>query len=199
MKKLLWIPVSLLLASCNQAGTGVTRPLDPQPGAPKRLTVHPVTEDKDYIAEIKKIAAEKIKNTTASTTTNTDPAMLGDYKFVLNSQQQKQIDESVARMEKDIAAGNTQAASALAMAKGAIEIANKMVVTLTANGRYHADFGSGVAGGKFTAKSNAIILTPDEPSTKPGDPKDVELIFDKAAGTLTANFQGEKMLFQQKK
>ena len=102
-------------------------------------------------------------------------------------------------MEKDVAAGNTKAASALAMARGAIEIANKMVVTLTADGRYHADFGSGVAGGKFTVKSNAIILTPDEPSTKPGDPKDVELIFDKAAGTLTANFQGAKMLFQRKK
>ena len=203
MKQLVWIAILFTLASCNQTGSAVTRDLKPSEKAESKsnepLQVHPVTQDKEYIEDQKKAKSTKVEAPTVSKSTTIDPAMLGDYTFVISPEQQKQIDASMAKMEKDVAAGNSQAASAMAMAKQAIEVAKNMVVTLNGNRRYDADFGSGAAGGKFEVNGTKVLLTPDVPSTRPGDPKDVELVFDKAAQTLTANFQGEKMVFKKKR
>ena len=202
MKALALIPLVFLLASCNQAGTAVTRELDSatkaQTKIPENVKPHAVTKDKEFLADKEKAVQKGIPKKARSPVVKADPAMLGDYVFVMNANQKGQVEESMAKMEKEAAAGDKQAASALQMAKMAMEVANKMVVTLTADGRYNADFGSGNASGRFVATKESVILTPDEPSKRAGDPKDVELYFDKINQTLTADFQGEKMLFKMK-
>lgn len=199
MKVLNFLPLLVLVASCNQAGTATGRPVDPVKdkvvAKNEPMQVHPVTDD--VAKEKAEVKADPVKETApvATGSTKIDPEMLGEYRFVISAVQQESYDRSIAKLKADVAAGNKQSESMLSMAETAYEAAKKMVVTLAKGGTYHANFGSETADGTFKANGDKVILKPNIPSTDPSAPKDVELAFDKKARTLTADFQGEKMVF----
>ncbi len=128
-----------------------------------------------------------------------DPSVLGTYKLMLDDEQKQTIDSEIAHMKEEAAKGNKQAAASLASAVRARELVDDIVVILKSDGRYRADFGGGNADGSFHMSEKGVVLVPDQKSDpKAGMPSDVELVFDKAAKTLTADFQGSKMVFVKK-
>lgn len=200
MKKLVLLALAALGGAC-------ARPPEPvvikEPDKPMEL--HPLTKDKDYLTDqkvaqaIRKARKETEKTSSKSASQSVSPEILGEYRLVLDPDQQKSIDDALKRLEEAAAAGDKQAVSALPIARAAQQAAQNMVVTLKPGGSYVANLGTGETTGTYIKSDKGLILKPAVPSKDPYDPPDVEFAWDKAKKQLTVDFQGRIMVFKRTK
>ncbi|MBS1724678.1 MAG: hypothetical protein JSS66_17185 [Armatimonadetes bacterium] len=173
------------------------------PSTPEKKDVmvpHPVVPEGTAATSKPSQAKEALPKLDTSKPDKTDPAVIGSYAFQLNDEQKKRMKDGIEEIRKQADAGNEDAKKALAMAEAARQVAESLTVTLKADGRYVADLGEGATGGTFKMYKNVVVLRPDnQPDPKEEMPPDVALTFDKGEKTLTADYQGQKMVFARKR
>lgn len=198
---------SLLLVALGCGRDPSVTVSQPSDGVPKAGTAgdvvvpHPVTKDPEFVADEKAKNAQKSTDAAASKKASvpakTDPAVLGEYRFVMSAEQKALIDSALEGLRKKAAAGDETAKAQLAQAEQAATIAGQMTLTLKSGDTYSADFGQGSTKGTFVMRGTSVVMTPDDKPTDASVPRDVEFVFDKATGTLSASFQGQGMTFKK--
>lgn len=205
MKPLALVLVGVLCIGCTTAPPTVATP--PQASTPVEqpknsgvLIPHKLEPAKPVTGQAGSDNAAKPGGKTEPATKpsgKVDPAVIGTYKFQLSEAQRTQIVASIEKMKHDVAKGVKGAEAGLAMAQGAMELVDHLEVRLLSGGKFSADFGQGPKNGTFSMQGDKLVLLPNDRPTDPNMPQDVELTFDKKAGTLSANFQGELMTFKK--
>lgn len=166
---------------------------------PKNVVIpHPLLDPKSKTPPPVEIPAKPVEPVKEAVPSKIDPAVLGSYKLKLSNEQRSQIMSSIEKMRLDAEKGVQGAESGLAMATAALELVDKLEVKLLAGGKFSADFGDGAKDGTFTMRGDKLILRPKDQPTDKTVPPDMELTFDKSKKTLTADFQGQEMVFERK-